>query len=196
MSTKNSSTTADYLEWSDAINLIQELAKDNNFKMSLLVAIGCFTGLKISDILALRWEQIYKTPECSIIERKTEKQRTIHLNTKLQNIIINCYNNIKPLDIKQHILTSQKETVFSVQQINIIFKKIRKQYKLQIKNFSSESLRKTFGRQFYRMISKNPELALAKLMELFNHPSVAITKQYLNIKKEYSAPMIVFLSKI
>ena len=86
MSTKNSSTTADYLEWSDAINLIQELAKDNNFKMSLLVAIGCFTGLKISDILALRWEQIYKTPECSIIERKTEKQRTIHLNTKLQNI--------------------------------------------------------------------------------------------------------------
>lgn len=196
MSTKNSSTTADYLEWSDAINLIQELAKDNNFKMSLLVAIGCFTGLKISDILALRWEQIYKTPECSIIERKTEKQRTIHLNTKLQNIIINCYNNIKPLDIKQHILTSQKETVFSVQQINIIFKKIRKQYKLQIKNFSSESLRKTFGRQFYRMNSKNPELALAKLMELFNHPSVAITKQYLNIKKEYSAPMIVFLSKI
>ena len=53
MSLKYSHTTADYLVWSDAMNLIRKLAKDGNYKMSLLVALGCFTGLRISDILNL-----------------------------------------------------------------------------------------------------------------------------------------------
>ena len=53
MSLKYSTTTADYLVWSDAMNLIRKLAKDKNYKMSLLIALGCFKGLRISDILAL-----------------------------------------------------------------------------------------------------------------------------------------------
>ena len=57
MSLKYSSTTADYLQWSEAMNLIRKLARDSNYKMSLLIALGCFTGLRISDILALRWNQ-------------------------------------------------------------------------------------------------------------------------------------------
>lgn len=32
MSLKYSSTTADYLVWSDAMNLIRKLAKDENYK--------------------------------------------------------------------------------------------------------------------------------------------------------------------
>ena len=47
MSLKYSSTTADYLQWSEAMNLIRKLAKDGNYKISLLVALGCFTGLRI-----------------------------------------------------------------------------------------------------------------------------------------------------
>ena len=73
MSLKYSTTTADYLEWSEAMNLIRNLAKDGNYKISLLVAIGCFTGLRISDILALRWRQVLKTAEFTIIEKKTAK---------------------------------------------------------------------------------------------------------------------------
>ena len=46
------------------------------------------------------------------------------------------------------------------------------------------SLRKTFGRQVYNMNSENSELALVKLMELFNHSSVAITKRYLGLRQE------------
>ena len=48
MSLKYSSTTADYLQWSEAMNLIRKLARDSNYKMSLLIALGCFTGLRIS----------------------------------------------------------------------------------------------------------------------------------------------------
>ena len=46
------------------------------------------------------------------------------------------------------------------------------------------SLRKTFGRQVYTMNGENSELALIKLMELFNHSSVAITKRYLGLRQE------------
>ena len=184
MSLKYSTTTADYLVWSDAMNLIRKLAKDGNYKMSLLIALGCFTGLRISDILALRWSQILYTEEFTIIEKKTGKQRTLRLNPQLQKHIQECYEQIKPIGIKAPILVSQKGTVFTVQAINRILKEIKKKYRLKIKNFSCHSLRKTFGRQVYTMNGDNSELALVKLMELFNHSSVSITKRYLGLRQE------------
>ena len=184
MSLKYSTTTADYLVWSDAMNLIRKLANDGNYKMSLLIALGCFTGLRISDILALRWEQILSTEEFTIIEKKTGKKRVLRLNPQLQQHIRECYEQIQPIGIKAPILVSQKGTVFTIQRINVVLKEIKKKYRLKIKNFSCHSLRKTFGRQVYNMNSDNSELALVKLMELFNHSSLAITKRYLGLRQE------------
>ena len=184
MSQKYSTTTADFLVWSDAMNLIRKLAKDNNYKMSLLIALGCFTGLRISDILALRWNQILGVDEFTIIEKKTGKKRTLRLNPQLQKHIQECYEHIKPIGDKAPILVSQKGTIFTIQAINRIFKDTKKKYKVKIKNFSCHSLRKTFGRQVYNMNSENSELALVKLMELFNHSSVSITKRYLGLRQE------------
>lgn len=184
MSLKYSNTTADYLVWSDAMNLIRKLTKDGNYKISLLIAVGCFTGLRISDILSLRWNQILNTDEFTVIEKKTGKQRIIRLNLQLQEHIRECYEQINPVGINAPILIIQKGTVYTVQRINIILKEVKKKYKLKIKNFSCHSLRKTFGRQVYNMNSENSELALVKLMELFNHSSVAITKRYLGLRQE------------
>ena len=184
MSLKYSTTTADYLVWSDAMNLIRKLAKDGNYKMSLLIAIGCFTGLRISDILALRWEQILGVDEFTVIEKKTGKQRILRLNPQLRNHIQECYEQIKPIGVKAPILVSQKGTIYTVQTINRILKEVKKKYRLKVKNFSCHSLRKTFGRQVYNMNSENSELALIKLMELFNHSNVAITKRYLGLRQE------------
>ena len=184
MSLKYSNTTADYLVWSDAMNLIRKLAKDDNYKMSLLVALGCFTGLRISDILALRWNQILGVDEFTIIEKKTGKQRTLRLNPQLQKHIQECYEHIKPIGVKAPILVSQKGTTFTIQAINRKLKDIKKHYKVKIKNFSCHSLRKTFGMQVYTMSGDSAELALVKLMELFNHSSIAITKRYLGLRQE------------
>ena len=184
MSQKYSTTTADYLVWSDAMNLIRKLVKDGNYKMSLLIAIGCFTGLRISDILSLRWKQILGVSEFTITEKKTGKRRTIRLNSELQRHISDCFEHIHPIGVESPILVSQKGTTFSVQRINMILKELKQKYRLKINHFSCHSLRKTFGRQVYNMNSDNSELALVKLMELFNHSSVSITKRYLGLRQE------------
>ena len=132
MSQKYSTTTADFLVWSDAMNLIRKLAKDNNYKMSLLIALGCFTGLRISDILSLRWWQILGVDEFAIIEKKTGKQRTLRLNPQLQEHIQECYEHIKPIGVKAPILVSQKGTTFTIQAINRILKDTKKKYKVQL----------------------------------------------------------------
>ena len=184
MSLKYSNTTADYPVWSDAMNLIRKLAKDENYKMSLFIALGCFTGLRVSDILALRFSQILGVSEFTIIEKKTGKKRTIRLNPKLQKHIQECYKQINPIGVNAPILVSQKGTTFTIQAINRMLKQTKTKYKVKAKNFSCHSLRKTFGRQVYNMNDTNSELALVKLMELFNHSSVAITKRYLGLRQE------------
>lgn len=184
MGLKYSNTTADCLQWEEAMNLIRKLFKDEDYTMSLLIALGCFFGLRISDILALRWNQILNTNEFTVIEKKTGKKRTIRINPQLQRHISDCYKAINPIGCNAPILVSQKGTIYSVQRINIILKELKKKYKLHIGNFSCHSLRKTFGRQVYNMNSENSELALVKLMELFNHSSVAITKRYLGLRQE------------
>lgn len=128
------------------------------------MAIGCFTGLRISDILALYWRQILNTAEFTIIKKKRGKTRFKRLNTQLGQHIIECYNHINPTGISAPVFFSQKGTVFSIQRINVILKEAKKRYRLKVKNFSCHSLRKTFGRQVYNMNSKNSELAQVKLM--------------------------------
>ena len=184
MSLKYSNTTADYLQWGEAMNLVRSLYKDEDYKMSLLIAIGCFWGLRISDMLALHWKQILNVDEFTIVEKKTGKQRTIRINQQLKRHIADCYKQIQPIGINAPILISQKGTVYTVQRINVMLKEIKKKYRLQIGNFSCHSLRKTFGRQVYNMNNDNSELALVKLMELFNHSSVSITKRYLGLRQE------------
>ena len=184
MSLKYSNTTADFLQWDEAMNLVRKLSRDGDYKMSLFIAIGCFTGFRISDILALRWKQILNVDEFTIIEHKTKKKRTIRVNPQLKAHIRECYEHIKPVGINAPILISQKGTVFSIQRINGVLKEIKRKYRIQIGNFSCHSLRKTFSRQVYNMNGNNSELALVKLMELFNHSSVSITKRYLGLRQE------------
>jgi integrase len=57
-------------------------------------------------------------------------------------------------------------------------------YNLKIKNFSSHSLRKCFGREIFNRSGENAELAIVKLSQLFNHSSTSITRRYLGISQK------------
>lgn len=184
MSAKFSQTAADYLEWGQTTNLIRNLHNDKNYRMSLLISFGAFWGLRISDILSLKWEQVYDLDEFTLVERKTRKTREIKINAQLKCHIADCYQNIKPRTMDEFIFLSQKNNVFSIQRINVVLKDMKVRYNLKIKNFSSHSLRKSFGREIFNRSSENAELAIVKLSQLFNHSSTSITRRYLGISQK------------
>jgi len=184
MSAKFSQTTADYLEWGQTMNLIRNLYNDENYRISLLISFGAFWGLRISDILSLKWEQVINLDEFNLVERKTKKNREVKINSQLKRHIADCYQKIKPRTMDEHIFTSQKSTVYSIQRINVILKGLKVKYNLKIKNFSSHSLRKSFGREIFNRSSENAELAIVKLSQLFNHSNPAITRRYLGISQK------------
>lgn len=183
MSLPLSNTTADAMNWDEAMSLIHRLYRDKNYTISLLIAAGCFTGLRISDILALRYSDLF-SPEFDIIEMKTKKRRTIRVNSHLREHAQKCFkaSGIKNPDEKAFI--SRKGTVFTIQRVNAIFKELKRRYGLKIVHFSTHSLRKTFGRRVVEMAGVNAESALIRLSELYQHSSVKCTRIYLGLRKE------------
>jgi integrase len=184
MSAKFSTTTADFLEWNQAMNLIRNLYNDKNYKMSLLICFGAFWGLRISDIRSLKFEQVYNRDEFTIVEKKTKKNREIKINSQLKRHINDCYEKIKPRTLDEYIFTSQKGSIYSIQRINVILKDLKIKYNLKIRNFSSHSLRKCFGREIFNRSAENAELAIVKLSQLFNHSNPSITRRYLGITQQ------------
>jgi integrase len=184
MSAKYSKTAADYLTWDQNLNLIRWLHDDGQYKISLLISLGSFLGLRISDLLGLTWGDILEKDEFSLQENKTGKTREIKINDQLQRHIKDCHEQIKPRNLTDHIFTSQKGSVYSIQRVNVIFKNLKRKYNLQINNFSTHSMRKAFGRAIFQKSGTNAELALVKLSQLFNHSNVGVTKRYLGISKE------------
>ena len=185
MSAKNSYTTADYIEWNTAINLVHRLYKDKDYKMSLLIGCGICFGLRISDILQLSWDMLLDDSSFEVIEKKTQKRREIRINKGFQKHILDCYNALLITDKSEKCFKSREHRVYSIQRINMLLKDIKKKYSIKsVKNFSTHSLRKTFGRHVYERADSNGEMALVMLSELFNHSNIAITKRYLGLRKE------------
>lgn len=185
MSIKNSTTVADYLEWDKAVNLIHILFNDGDYRLSLLIGCGIFFGLRISDILQLNWDMLLSDKSFEIIEKKTKKLREIRINGNFQKHVQKCYDALSIADRSEKCFMSRKNSVYSIQRINVLLKEAKAKYGLKsVKNFSSHSLRKTFGRHVYEMANTNREMALVMLSELFNHSNIAITKRYLGLRKE------------
>lgn len=184
MSRKNSHTTSDALNWNDALNLIHRLYKDGDYRLSLLVGCGCFFGLRISDLRTLRWNMLLEGKTFELHEKKTGKYRVIKINQDFQKHIQECYEALGITNPEEYCFLSSKKVVFSTQRINVLLKGLKQRYNLRVGNFSTHTLRKTFGRKVVAMAGENAEVALIKLMELFNHSSLAITKRYLGLRQE------------
>lgn len=75
MSAKNSHTTASYIPWDSAINVVHRLHRDKKYRMSLFISTGIFTGLRVRDLRALRWNDLMGEDTIAIIEHKTKKRR-------------------------------------------------------------------------------------------------------------------------
>ena len=188
--------TSDYMEWDVMLSLIRKLYRDGNYRISLLVGCGCFFGLRISDILTLTWSMLLDDDKFTLNEKKTNKRRTVKINSdtnKRRTVKINsdfqqhikqCHDALHITNDNEKCFLSQKKMVYSTQRINVLLKQIKKQYNLKIEHFSTHTFRKTFGRKVYESSGENANMALMRLSELFNHSNVGITKIYLGIREQ------------
>lgn len=106
MSKKYSNTTADFLEWNEAMNLVRRLYEEDKTVLSLFIACSCFFGLRSGDTLSLRWEDILDKEEFQLVEKKTQKNRDIKINQQLKRHINQCYQKIKPINLHVPIFIS------------------------------------------------------------------------------------------
>lgn len=184
MSVKGSYTTAEPLEWNEAISFMNRLYNDGNFTISLLVGCGIFFGLRISDILRLTWDDLLAGDTFIIFEKKTSKRRIIKINPTFKQHIKKCYAKMHPKHTEDLVFISKWGKPYTANRLNVMFKTYKYKYRLNITHFSTHTLRKTFSARIYRMAGDKSEDALVRLSELLGHSSTAITRKYIGLTQK------------
>ena len=185
MSIKGQNTTTTYIDWNDFISLITRLEKDENYKFCLLISIGVFTGLRISDLLTLTYSDLLNNETFSLREMKTKKQRSIKVNKDLREIVSRIVSKSNITNLNQLIFINKYGTKsIDKSYVNVKLKELVKKYRIKLDgNVSTHTFRKTLGRRVMEVNNYSNE-SLVLLMELFGHSSMSITKRYLGIREQ------------
>lgn len=169
---------------------MRRLYDDGDYRGSMLVAVGCYLGLRISDIRGLRWGDLCEGDVLTMKEQKTGKVRSLKLNPSLKEHAETCRAALGGPDDEAFIFSGRQyggSTPVSRQRASQMLSGMKKKYGIRsAKVFSTHSLRKTFGRRVWLQECKNGrgEMALMLLCDVFGHSSVTITKRYLGIRQE------------
>ncbi|HLO46011.1 MAG TPA: tyrosine-type recombinase/integrase [Leadbetterella sp.] len=184
MSLLGQRTTTTAMEWDDFKSLIAKLERDKEFKYCLLISIGVFTGLRISDILELRFKNFLDTEILTVTEKKTKKVRRIKLNSDITEIVSRLMKKMKVEDSNQYVFLNRFGTKpIDRSWANVNLKRIFKKYNINVEgNISSHMFRKTLGNRVLKL-NNYSDKAVILLMELFGHSSYAMTKKYLGIRE-------------
>lgn len=183
---KGNRTTTAALDWNVMLGLTTRLRTDQLYRDYLLILLGSFWGLRIGDLVLVRWIDVVGNDQLHIVEVKTKKRRVIYMNARVKEAIEFCLPRFQLQDgwrIDQSILSNRWGEPLSVSYVNKRLKWIFSRYRIKTQNRSSHTLRKTFGRRVWEMHGESDK-ALVFLSEIFSHSSTAITRKYLGITQE------------
>lgn len=152
-----------------------------------LCILGLNTALRISDILQLKWGNVYDfargkyLSHISVVEHKTGKRNQIALNRTLIEALQNYYDSYQTAPLAEDYLFRSRKGANSPigrSQAFRIIKEAACQSGLE-QHVSCHSLRKTFGYYAWRQ-----GIQPALLMDIYNHSSYRVTKHYLGIDQD------------
>lgn len=192
---KKRQTATSGLEWNTMLGLTQRLKNDKLYRDYLLITVGSYFGLRIGDLLLLRWDIVLNQQEIVVTEQKTKKSRKITVNPKVIDAVNFCSNELKlrnKFNETGYIFANRWGDPVSISYINKRLKFIFKKYNVTVRNPSSHTLRKTFGKRIYEADSRS-ERALVYLSEIFSHSSISTTRRYIGITQEAIADMYMSL---
>jgi integrase len=184
MSLIGQKTTTTSMDWDQFKSLIGKLERDGEYKFCLLITIGVFTGLRISDLLRLRFNQFENSDILTIQEQKTRKTRRIKINNDLKQIVERVKGRMVVTNTDQYIfLNKYGSKPIDKSYVNVKLKELLKKYDIVLEgNASSHIFRKTLGNRVLRLNNYSNESVIL-LMELFGHSSPSITKRYLGLRE-------------
>lgn len=164
--------------------------KDPQPRNYLLIIMGLNTALRISDILQLKWKDVYDfkkkcfNDHIIIVEQKTGKNSSIAVNDNLEQALVQYrefqIHNGKEIEPETYLYESfgfDNQPISRVQAFRIIK---RAATACNISGVvSCHSLRKTFGYHAWKQ-GVSPVL----LMNIYNHSSFVVTQRYLGIEQD------------
>jgi integrase len=160
----------DNMKWA-----LKRFCGDRDYIMFL---IGINTGLRVSDILSLKRDQVIKLKnrkrkEFTVTEGKTKKQRVINLTAIFT-------------EVYEYALNVESDWLFPSRKGDKAISKIQAYRQLQkagnmaeIESIGTHTMRKTFGYWFYKQTKD-----IAMLQSILNHSTPEITLRYIGIDKE------------
>lgn len=181
----------------DPIKKVKDLSKLKSYYQEiqpnprnvLLIIMGLNTALRISDILSLKWKDVYEfewkeyKEHITIVEQKTTKTAQIRINQNVLEALRNYKSYLKQkkktIDGNTFLFShsNKNEPISRVQAFRIIKKAV--DYHNISGVISCHSLRKTFGYHAWKQ-GASPVV----LVNVFNHSSYQVTKRYLGIEQE------------
>lgn len=161
-----------------------------NSRNYLMMVMGLNTALRISDLLGLRWGDVYDSAlekykvHLSLVERKTDKSSLILLNRNVTEALsvhmAQMQKRGRQVNPGDWLFENQKRPgnpISRIQAFRIVRKAAQDCHLEGV--ISCHSLRKTFGYYAWRQ-----GVEPAMLMNLFNHSSFANTIRYLGIEQD------------
>jgi len=163
--------------------LAEHFLKRGQLRNYVLVVLGVHTALRISDLLRLKWDDVFdfETNEVrkfvSVTEKKTRKEKIIALNAAAVNALsVFAVRHSRP---GRFLLENPRtrQAISRVQAYRLI--RAASEVLRFPARLSCHSLRKTFGYHAWK-----EGISPAVIMEIYNHSSLAVTRRYLGVTQD------------
>jgi integrase len=164
--------------------LAQYFLNRGEYRNYALVALGVHTALRVSDLLGLRWGDVYDFQRrrmrqaLCLTEKKTGKTADLRLHPQVVRALTRCFAQTQASPGQAIFANPRTGRPISRVQAYRILRDAGAALALPCA-VSCHSLRKTFG---YHAWKKGVSPVL--IMEIFNHSAFAVTRRYLGITQD------------
>ena len=165
------------------INKMIKTLEKRNDRDALLFRMGLNTILRISDIITLKYSQLFDSKGrirtyLKLYEQKTNKSKKIKLNKVIQDEIYK-YAKIKKLSNDDYLFYSFKNKDNHIDRTNAWRVLKRAANKVGVENFGTHSMRKTLAYYVYKSTNN-----ISLVMKMLNHQNPAVTLRYIGVDQD------------
>jgi integrase len=155
--------------------MIEMLGRICGVRDRLLFLFGINTGLRISDIVKVKIDEVLGKDHFIVTQKKTGKKRVVELPEGLQKEIEGYCKDLKSKE--GYLFPSRKGTHIS--EIHAYRQLVEAGKMLDRDDIGTHTMRKTFGYHHYKI---NKDVAI--LQEIFSHSAPSITLKYIGITQD------------